>query len=187
MTDCSHWFFLVTVFAFVVKVKDLPHPLGGWNRILSWLDILSPLVLDRWILCPALYEGIDCFPLFIGRVPPLPALQLQVASWSDKLRRSRACGSLNQYSLHALRARSPFFLQCQKQILAAYLLGRNESQTTHGLFPEAILWPISKATGTNCLLSWLPPKPTSKQLFLCDVFFCRRTKFLLLLLLFFFI
>lgn len=53
--------------------------------------------------------------LFTGRVPPLPALHLQVASWSDKLRQSRGCGSLNQHSLHAFSASSPFFLQRQRK------------------------------------------------------------------------
>lgn len=53
--------------------------------------------------------------LFTGRVPPLPALHLQVASWSDKLRQSRGCGSLNQHSLHAFRASSPFFLLRQRK------------------------------------------------------------------------
>lgn len=53
--------------------------------------------------------------LFTGHVPPLPALHLQVASWSDKLRQSRVCGSLNQHSLHAFSSSSPFFLQRQRK------------------------------------------------------------------------
>lgn len=151
------WFFLVAVFVLVFKVKDFPDALGGWlHRVLSWLDILTPLALDRWILCAAFYGGNRLFlylPLSSqAYVPHLLALHLQVASWSDKLRQSKGCGSLNQHSLHAFSACSPFFLQRQrKQPQAAHLPGGNESQTTPGLFPEAILWLCSKATGRNCL------------------------------------
>lgn len=125
----------------VVKVKDSPHPLGGWLfGVLSWLDILTPLAFDRWILCTALYGGNGLFlslPLSSqASVPPLLALHLQVASWCDKLRQCRGCGSLNQRSLHAFSASFPFFfLQRRKEATsAAHLPGGNESQTTPGLF-----------------------------------------------------
>lgn len=120
VSRCSFWFFLVTIFAVFVKVKDLPRPFGGWlYRVLTWLDILTPLALVKWILCTALY-GRNWFFLSLPRssqahVPPLPASHLQVASWSDKLKQSRGCWSLNQNSLHAFSASAPFFLQKQRK------------------------------------------------------------------------
>lgn len=120
VSRCSFWFFLVTIFAVFVKVKDLPHPFGGWlYRVLTWLDILTPLALVKLILCTALY-GRNGFFLSLplssqAHVPPLPASHLQVTSWSDKLKQSRGCWSLNQNSLHAFSASAPFFLQRQRK------------------------------------------------------------------------
>lgn len=111
---CSHWFLS---FALVVKVKARPPLLGGWlHRLLSLLDILPPFSFGQM-------DSLHCFvwrrestPSFPspassqGRVPPLPALHRQVASLSDKLgQQSRGCGSLNQHSLHAFRARRSLF------------------------------------------------------------------------------
>lgn len=102
----------------------LIHFEAGSTGFLSWLDILTPLALGRWILCTALYGGnwqswetrlSFLSALFTSHVPSLPALHLQVASWSDKLRQGRGCGSLNQRSLHAFSASSPFFLQRQRK------------------------------------------------------------------------
>lgn len=46
---------LVAILGLLVKYSL--HPLGGWLHRVSWLDILTPLALDRWILCSALYGG----------------------------------------------------------------------------------------------------------------------------------
>lgn len=122
---CSYLFFLVTIFALVVEVKDWPDPLGHrLYTVLSWPDILSISYSFGFVQI----DSLRCFvwielteqrnlslsflsALFTGHVSSLPALHLQVASWSDKLRQSKGCGSLNQCALHAFSARSPFFLQ----------------------------------------------------------------------------
>lgn len=91
-------------------------------------------------------EGI--VSLFLHRpvlFPVLP-LHLLVASWSDKPRQVKGCGSLNQPSLHAFNAKlSLFSPKAEETTSAAHLSGENESQTTSGLLPEAILWPLPVA------------------------------------------
>lgn len=67
---CSCWFFLVTIFALVVKVKGSPHPLGGWlYRVLSsllwlWTDGFFAL------LCMG---GIDSFFPYRSLHRPCPS------------------------------------------------------------------------------------------------------------------
>lgn len=106
---CCHW---------RLKTRLVRWEVGSTGFYRGWIFSLLWLWSDGFfaLLC---MEGIDSFfpsPLSSqARVPPLPALHLRVASWSDKLRQSRGCGSLNQHSLHAFTASSPFFLQRQRK------------------------------------------------------------------------
>lgn len=155
----------VSIFVLVVKVKGSAHPLVGWLcRVLSWLDILTPLALDRWILCTALYGGNWFVPcrslrrpvsssacLDIGRLP------LGLISSGGAEAAGHSISTLCMLSVPA----SPFFYfffppKAKQTTSAAHLPGGNESQTTPGRFPEALLWLCSRATGKkNCLLSKL--------------------------------
>lgn len=90
---------------------------GSTGFYRGWIFSQLQLWTDGFFALLCMEEIDSLFPRrsVAGRVPPLPALHLQVASWSDKLGQSRDCGSLNQHSLHAFSASSPFFLQRQRK------------------------------------------------------------------------
>lgn len=157
-----HCSFSLSILASLLsRFKGFLHPLGGqpyrfyhlWILLLLWLqtDVFYLFIYFPARLCE---DGIDSFSFlmhFTGRVPPPSALHLQVISRSDKLRQGRGCGSLNQRSLHASSADSPFFLQRRwKQPRLPTCQEEMSHRPPPGLSsPGASLWPRSKAIGLN--------------------------------------